>query len=979
MKNRRLLLYAVLTVVIALIITAGIIFRTLLPQIFFHNEPLHSVVESLGVLAAILMAILLLLRQSDAGGRWLFSVATGLLGMGILDGFHAVSHPGQGFVLLHTAAVLVGGFGFALVWLPQTERYVPLRKGILRAVITGSVLFGIWTFLFRETLSVMVQNGEFTDTARVLNLFAGIFFIIAAGRFLGDFHCSPRLEPYLFSGMSLLFGLSSLAFVYSALWDYTWWFWHLVRLSAYFLVIGFVIYSYRQGVLSLRNEITERREAENKLRQAVAFWDTVFNSVNEAVSIINVADFTIAEVNDAFLERYGLTREQTIGSPCYQATHHSSIPCNYPEHACPLMATVASGRHSAFEHIHYDKDGNEVVLRVSATPLRNEDGGSTQIVHIAQDITERKRAETLLRASEEKYREMIETSNDWIWMLDKHGNFTYFNKKAEQASGYNLNDWIGKSFAPLINPSDLEKVQNVFGKIVNGETTTYEVDVLISDGSSVTLSVNSTPMYSGSEIVGTLSFGQDITERMRAEESYRRIIETSIDGFWLTDRQGHFLDVNDAYCRLIGYTREELLRMAIPDIEAAETPEEAVRHIRKVIRDGGGRFETRHRRKNGEIIDVEISATYMPTSGGRLFVFTRDITARKRAEQALRESEENFRNSLESSPMGIRIVTADGETLHANPALLNLYGYSSVDELKQTPVKQRYAAESYAEHRTRIERRRQGLPVADTYEIGIVRKDGKARYLRVYRREVKWAGKAQYQSIYEDITDYKRVRESLTSLSRRLIEIQEEERRTIARELHDQIGQTLNVAKLLLQRAINSAKTDDTTLLTEAKTQLAELITRVNNMSLDLRPQMLDDLGLLDTLVWYLGRYTTTTGVKVDFRHFGLGREITSGVTTTAYRLIQEALTNVARHADIDQATVNIWCDEGRLYLRVEDKGRGFDTSALDSTSSGVNGMRERISLVGGNFTIESAPGAGTRVLAEIPLGKTREGKQDTA
>jgi PAS domain S-box-containing protein len=130
------------------------------------------------------------------------------------------------------------------------------------------------------------------------------------------------------------------------------------------------------------------------------------------------------------------------------------------------------------------------------------------------------------------------------------------------------------------------------------------------------------------------------TRSKLAEEEYKTILRTAMDGFWLTDTQGNFLDVNDAYCHLIGYSRDELLKMKIQDIEAAEKPEETVQHIQRVIEVGWDRFETRHRCKDGRIVDIEVSANYMDVGGGRFFVFLRDITERKRAERVIWEQQQ---------------------------------------------------------------------------------------------------------------------------------------------------------------------------------------------------------------------------------------------------------------------------------------------------------------------------------------------------
>ncbi len=122
-----------------------------------------------------------------------------------------------------------------------------------------------------------------------------------------------------------------------------------------------------------------------------------------------------------------------------------------------------------------------------------------------------------------------------------------------------------------------------------------------------------------------------------SKEQDRTILRTAMDGFWVTDMEGHFLEVNDAYCRLMGYSRDELMQMKITDVEAAENPEETARHIRRIIESGGDRFETRHRRKDGAIVDIEVSVNYMEANGGRLFVFLRDITERKRASDEIQK------------------------------------------------------------------------------------------------------------------------------------------------------------------------------------------------------------------------------------------------------------------------------------------------------------------------------------------------------
>ena len=213
-------------------------------------------------------------------------------------------------------------------------------------------------------------------------------------------------------------------------------------------------------------------------------------------------------------------------------------------------------------------------------------------------------------------------------------------------------------------------------------------------------------------------------------------------------------------------------------------------------------------------------------------------------------------------------------------------------------------------------------------------------------------------------------RDRLQLLSRRLVEVQEAERRHIARELHDEVGQVLTGLKLTLEMGASLPPEEFQANLEEAQTLVNQLMAEVRNLSLDLRPAMLDDLGLLPALLWHFERYTAQTQVHVAFRQIGLERRFQPEIETVVYRIIQEALTNVARHAGVDNVTVRVWADEETLNLQVEDQGTGFDPEAAlaASVSSGLSGMYERVGLLDGQLSIESIAGAGTALTARLPL-----------
>jgi signal transduction histidine kinase len=197
------------------------------------------------------------------------------------------------------------------------------------------------------------------------------------------------------------------------------------------------------------------------------------------------------------------------------------------------------------------------------------------------------------------------------------------------------------------------------------------------------------------------------------------------------------------------------------------------------------------------------------------------------------------------------------------------------------------------------------------------------------------------------------------------VEVQEAERARIARELHDEVGQLLTGLSLMVEAGDLEAESRRV----EIKRIANELIARVRDLSVSLRPPMLDTLGLLPALLWQIERFESQSRIRVTFRHANLDRRFPSAVETAAFRIVQEALTNVARHASVERADVEVTGEATRLRVQIEDKGRGFDLdAALAGPSSGLAGMRERARLLGGRLTMDSAVGAGTRLRLVLPL-----------
>jgi len=221
--------------------------------------------------------------------------------------------------------------------------------------------------------------------------------------------------------------------------------------------------------------------------------------------------------------------------------------------------------------------------------------------------------------------------------------------------------------------------------------------------------------------------------------------------------------------------------------------------------------------------------------------------------------------------------------------------------------------------------------------------------------------------LFEEVTA---ARNRLQQVSQKMVQVQENERRYLARELHDEIGGLLTSLRINLDMIAQTQKHTKNNPLAQAQELAEQLINHIRELSLDLRPTMLDDLGLLPALLSFFEQYSMRTNIVIDFKHNGIKRRFPPQIETTAFRSIQEALTNIARHADVDYGAVRIWVKDNLLKLQVQDEGKGFDLQEfeLNNRTSGLSGMRERVNMVQGSLEIETFPGQGTCLSEELPL-----------
>ena len=341
-----------------------------------------------------------------------------------------------------------------------------------------------------------------------------------------------------------------------------------------------------------------------------------------------------------------------------------------------------------------------------------------------------------------------------------------------------------------------------------------------------------------------------------------------------------------------------------------------------------------------------------------------------------------------------------GEDLHiivANDRALEVYGYTR-EELPELTIDDLVAPHSLVAHRQKIKDLSAGGH--NLYQSVHQLKNGTTFPVEVSAVNITVEGQSYLQWIIRDITERKiaeqmlisakdemevkvaertselaRANAQLQSFAARMVRVQEEEKKRIARDLHDQIGQSLTALKLMISQATRLTSKQATPTLTEAQKVLSELMGQVREMSLNLRPSMLDDLGLLPALTWHFEKYQNQTKIKIIFNHKGLQRHFSPVIAETGYRVVQEALTNAAKYAGVTEVQIDAWADENTLTLRVEDSGRGFAPAKIASNVSfGLRGMSERLSAVGGNLQVVSEPGSGTILTAVMPLGEDEDG-----
>lgn len=518
--------------------------------------------------------------------------------------------------------------------------------------------------------------------------------------------------------------------------------------------------------------------------------------------------------------------------------------------------------------------------------------------------------EALLRESEQRFRVLLDSVPDFaIFTLDSKGNVTSWNAGAERIKGYTADEALGMNFSTFMLEEDRQsgRAQHALSEALRSGRFEHEHWSTRKDGTRFWANTVITSLHDPQgSIKGFAKVTRDLTERRQAEEALAL----------QADRLNVLHQIDRAI--LAANSIEEIANAAL----------DRMAELIPTLFTSIALFNADYSEVTIVAVRTEVEDFYIKPG-----LMTPTIPhvlnpLQQRGYvvlQELHEELDGYRYKDDELKAGLKAMAIVGLSVRSRLIGRLVLGYDQAHSVMQAHVE--------------IARE-----IADQLAIAF--------------------DSAQLISNLRDAN------EKLQVLSRRLVNAQEDERRRIARELHDEVGQTLTGLNL----ALEADGRQEEQLLPERRHMIQQMVNgltqRVRELSLDLRPAMLDDLGVLPALRWLFRRYTDQTGIEVRLSQYGFERRFEPELETAVFRIVQEALTNVARHAGVREASVDLWANHELLTVQIEDHGVGFDLEDKQSAaaSAGLLGMRERAHLLGGVLVIDSQPGRGTTVIGRFTL-----------
>ncbi|HLY61477.1 MAG TPA: PAS domain S-box protein [Terriglobia bacterium] len=734
-------------------------------------------------------------------------------------------------------------------------------------------------------------------------------------------------------------------------------------------------------------DITERKRAEEALRKSEERWRSVFENSAIGVALTDLNGQFLA-TNPVYQKMVGYTEEELQGQTFLDITHE-----DYREANWTLIDELLEEKRLQFqiEKQYRRKDGSSIWVRKTVSLVPGSESVPRFIMVLSEDITERKRAEKALRKSREHLRLVIDTVPALIYTALPDGGLDFLNQRWLNYVGLSLEDLSGWKWMTVIHPEDVAAlVEKWRAVLATGEPFEHEARVRRADGEYRRMFLRKVPLHDErGTVVKWYGSGVDIEDRKRAEDDLRgqkEILQKIFDNvpamIGFVGQDGKIKLANRDWERTLGWTLEEVLGQDL-DVFAELYPDPKYRQevMEFVFRSNAQFADFRTRVRDGRMIDTSWANVHL--ADGTTIGIGRDITERKRAEQALRNSEEQYRTVIQAATDAVISFDENGKILLANAATTGVFGYTP-SELIGNPLTILMPEFLRKLHEAGFQRY---LKTGDRHlnwqgtELIGLRKTGEQFPVEVSFGEFIEDERHIFTGFIRDITERKRAeeelqqsRDQLRALAARLQNVREEERTRVAREIHDELGQALTAIKIDLSSLIHDMPAEKKEKSESTLKLVDDTIQSVRRISTELRPGILDDMGLGAAVEWAAEEFEVRTGTKCRVSLPKAKIALDPERATAVFRIFQETLTNVARHANATEVEVQLALENGNLILEVHDNGKGVNSEQFPAGKSlGILGMRERALLLGGELEISSAPGKGTTVRVGVPEGKHKK------
>ena len=740
------------------------------------------------------------------------------------------------------------------------------------------------------------------------------------------------------------------------------------------------------GLVGTSTDITKQILLQRHLRRTQEESRLVLESISEHVALQDT-EHRIIWTNSAAAQSVGATAAELEGRRCYEVWAQREDPC--PD--CPVGRAIESGTSQQGEV--RTPDGKQWM--VIGSPVTDEAGVITGAVEVTLETTASKKAEEELRESEQTLRMLTDNVADVVYTMDLGFHTTYVSPSIERLVGFTPEERKKQPLHEMVTPESTNAILRALEQELRREqagdfdptrTLTVEVEYYRKDGTTVwTENVVKGLRDENGKLVGMLGVARDISDRWRAEQLLReserkhRTLVTSInDVVYSLDADGIVTYISPQVEAIGGIHPHEIVGRAFSDFVHVDDLPHIAESWERLRRGTMEPSVFRVYDSAGKVRHVRTSShphfEYGLFAGATCSMV--DITELVETEQALRESEEKYRTLFEQSVDAISLAAPDGRIMEANEAWFNLFGYTKED-LATINARDMYATPSERDH---FLKRISATDVV-TDEVDMRRKDGAplniARSVKVRRGSGEEV--VGYQTVFHDITQTRRADQALRDSELRMRELaayleeaREKERTAIARDLHDQCGQGLTALRFDLEtimKGLRAADSQASVHLADSIKLIDRLAEEVRSLSAELRPGMLDDLGLCAAIEWHVGRFSERTAIPCELSLPEDDSAVSPVHATAVYRILQELLTNVARHSQATRVRIRLERSDGNLVLTVEDNGKGIDKKCIESKESlGLLGIRERVRPLGGGVVIGSTRGKGTTVVVQLPL-----------